>query len=393
MMLLKGKKVNKTLRIYPVYHLPHLTVRLLSLGTFLQQGLSIYRNTSRISLLTNSKLEVLQCIPHKPDDTIYCSKGTSACLQSIHSVFVEDYKIMHRQLGHPSKDILSYARDKTTGFPKGISFPKADPICPGCAKGKMPSKSFPTSESHATKPFEKIHSDLKSFSVVSYHKHKYYISFVDDYSSYFWIVCLCAKSSAIATLKHFLAMVKNQFNTTIKEWMSDAGGEYKSNEFLNALKDNGIKVLQSTPHTPQQNGRAEQFNCTCMDKAQAMHLEACLLDSWWEFTVEHAVHCYNWTLVQHLNWCTPIELLNKKAPSISHLQVFGCGAYVYLPQDMQKDKLAPKSELIVYLGIAEGIKGHHFMHTANNQLFTAATALFDENLFPKCKTSAPKPIT
>ena len=97
---------------------------------------------------------------------------------------------MHRQLGHPSKDILSHAKDKTMGFPKGISFPKADPICPGCAKGKMPSKSFPTSESHATKPFEKIHSNLKSFSVVSYHKHKYYISFVDDYSSYSWIVCL-----------------------------------------------------------------------------------------------------------------------------------------------------------------------------------------------------------
>jgi transposase InsO family protein len=52
-------------------------------------------------------------------------------------------------------------------------------------------------------------------------------------------------------------MVKNQFNTTIKEWMSDAGGEYKSNEFLNELKDNGIKVLQSAPHTPQQNGHAE----------------------------------------------------------------------------------------------------------------------------------------
>jgi len=48
---------------------------------------------------------------------------------------------------------------------------------------------------------------------------------------------------------------------------------------------------------------------------------------------------------------------------------------------------------MVYLGIAEGIKGHHFMRTANNQLFTATTPLFDKKLFPKCKTSAPKPIT
>ena len=92
-MILKGKKVKKTLRIY---HLPHLTVRLLSLGIFLQQGLCIYRNTTKISLLANSNIEVLQCIPHNLGDTIYCLKGTSAHLQSIHSVFVEDYEIMHR---------------------------------------------------------------------------------------------------------------------------------------------------------------------------------------------------------------------------------------------------------------------------------------------------------
>jgi hypothetical protein len=48
---------------------------------------------------------------------------------------------------------------------------------------------------------------------------------------------------------------------------------------------------------------------------------------------------------------------------------------------------------MVYLSIAEGIKGHHFICIANNQLFTATTTLFDEKLFPKCKTGAPKPIT
>ena len=77
--------------------------------------------------------------------------------------------------------------------------------------------------------------------------------------------------------------------------MSDAGGEYKSDAFLKTLKDARIKILQSAPHTLQQNGRAERFMCTIMDKAQAMRLEACLPDSWWEFTVLHALHCYNRT--------------------------------------------------------------------------------------------------
>ena len=41
--------------------------------------------------------------------------------------------------------------------------------------------------------------------------------------------------------------------------MSDAGGEYKSDAFMKSLKDARITVLQSAPHTPQQNGHAERF--------------------------------------------------------------------------------------------------------------------------------------
>ena len=134
----------------------------------------------------------------------------------------------------------------------------------------MPLLAHLPLDSHAQEPFEKVHSDLKSFPVESYHKFRYFISFLDDYTSYAWVVCLCTKSSAIGTLKQYIALVNNQFDTSIKEWMSDAGGEYKSKVFLNTLKDQGIRILQSTPYTPQQNGRAERFMCTCMDKAQAM---------------------------------------------------------------------------------------------------------------------------
>ncbi|KAL1684761.1 hypothetical protein GGG16DRAFT_16900, partial [Schizophyllum commune] len=51
--------------------------------------------------------------------------------------------------------------------------------CKGCAEGKMHARSFPSSEHRATKPFEKIHSDLKQFPTVSYHKYRYFMSFFD----------------------------------------------------------------------------------------------------------------------------------------------------------------------------------------------------------------------
>ena len=211
---------------------------------------------------------------------------------------------------------------------------------------------------------------------------------MDDTTSFAWITLLRAKSSAINALQHFLAMIETQFGTKVREWMSDAGGEYKSDAFLAILKEKGIKVLQPAPHTPQQNGRAERFNRTIMDKAEAMRHEACLPDRWWEFAVEHAVHLYNRTPVERLKWQTPFQSVHSGIPDISHLRVFGCGAYAYVPPDVRTNKLAPKSELMIYLGVAEGLKAQRFMRQ-NGRLFYAVQALFDEELFPKCRIQKP----
>jgi hypothetical protein len=92
-----------------------------------------------------------------------------------------------------------------------------------------------------------------------------------------------------------------------------------------------------------------------------MRFDACLPDSYWEFVVNHAAHCYNRTPVARLDWRTPYELINNEVPDISHLCVFGCGAYVHLPPDTRKNKLSPKSELMVYLGRPSGMKADMFM--------------------------------
>ena len=91
-----------------------------------------------------------------------------------------------------------------------------------------------------------------------------------------------------------------------------------------------------------------------MEKAESMCLQACIPQSWWEFSIEHATHVYNCTLMRHLNWQTPYTLLYEERPSVEHLRVFGCGAYVFLPVEVRANKLAPKSELMTYLGNAPG---------------------------------------
>ncbi|PIL37704.1 hypothetical protein GSI_01398 [Ganoderma sinense ZZ0214-1] len=166
------------------------------------------------------------------------------------------------------------------------------------------------------------------------------------------------------------------------------------------LKDKGIEIIPSAPHIHQQNGRAERIIRTLMDKSEAMRHDACIPQSWWEFSFEHAAHLHNRTPTRRLEWRTPYELLNGTKPDISHLRVFGCGAYVFLPPEVRKNKLSPKSELMIYLGVGAGNHNHKFMRLPNNVIFTAAQALFDESLFPKCshekkrqgQQSVPEPV-
>ena len=87
--------------------------------------------------------------------------------------------------------------------------------------------------------------------------------------------------------------------------------------------------------------------------------------------------------MSRLDWQTPYYVLNNEIPDISHIRVFGCGAYVHIPEARRVNKLSPKSELMIYLGQQAGMKADVFMRTPNT-LFYSDKALFDELYFPIC---------
>ena len=376
-------ETGSTLKLTSVALVPNLTNKLISLGALLQDGLEARASTTDISFFRNDKL-VVAFKPRNLGDTIYVTysqpKSTRTLVTALEAV---DYDTLHRRFAHPSRDVLKHARKHTEKCPP-VEFPKKDSICRGCAEGKMPSQSHPLDTRRATRPFEIIHTDLKEFPIPSYHKYKYEILYYDDYTSYAWTIGLRTKDAALHVTRQWLTYIENQFGAKVQKWKSDSGGELKSTAFTNMLKDRGIEIITSAPHIHQQNGRAERIIRTLMDKGEAMRFDACIPQSWWEFSFEHAAHVYNRTPMKRLNWRTPYELLHGSKPDISHLRVFGCGAYVYLPPEVRKNKLSPKSELMIYLGVGAGGHNHKFMRSPNNVIFTAAQAVFDEHLFPKC---------
>ena len=58
---------------------------------------------------------------------------------------------------------------------------------------------------------------------------------------------------------------------------------------------------------------------------------------------------------------------------------------MHLPEDVRANKMAPKSELMVYIGVAPGNESNFlFMRSPNNVLFTSAHALFNKVHFLRC---------
>ena len=130
------------------------------------------------------------------------------------------------------------------------------------------------------------------------------------------------KSDADPAIRQFVAMVRTQYGKIIREFQIDAGGEFKSKELTEFFKELGVNILTSVPHMHQQNGRAERFIRTIMDKSQAICLESCAPQSWWEFAVDCAIHVYNRTPIQRHNWKTPVELLDHTKPDVDTLTCF-----------------------------------------------------------------------
>ena len=115
-----------------------------------------------------------------------------------------------------------------------------------------------------------------------------------------------------------------------------------SKEQKRYLQECGIEHQTSMPYSPQQNGRAERFQQTIINKAESMWHAAGLSDGFWKHAVGTAVHVYNVTPISKAEFLTPKEMWSGSKPDISHLRIFGCAAYIHVLKGKRR-KLDPKS--------------------------------------------------
>ena len=185
----------------------------------------------------------------------------------------------HCRLGHPSMDILHRVISNFS-LPVSDSINKKT-VCVSCQLGKSRQLPFSDSSRESTAPLELIHSDVWSNSTPSLSGCRYYVIFIDDFTRFCWVFPISNKSDVYSTFVKFKLLVEKQFNSTIRQFQSDNGGEYCSTLFKQFFSDNGIFHRLSCPHTSQQNGLAERKHRHIMDMGLTLLAQSGLSKKFW----------------------------------------------------------------------------------------------------------------
>jgi len=367
-----------------VLHVPELSCNLLSVGKLAENGVTVkfqsdgcVIETATGKVLGKAERErgvyCLSVMPHHSTETAFVARAGK---ESIH--------LWHERLGHLGETALR--RLVSAGAVTGIQPLEGNSLkaCVGCFKGKQHRVSFePSKNVRAEDRLALVHTDVCGpIQPTSMGGKNYAVIFLDDYSRKTWVYLLAAKSEVLEALKRFHELVENETGLRIKILRSDNGGEYSSSELLTYLAAKGIRAQTTTPHTPQQNGRAERMNRTLMESARSMLHARDLPRGLWGEALTTAAYIRNRCPAAALRGRTPEEMWTGNVPDISNMRIFGCKAYVHVPKE-KRNKLEAKAVECRFIGYCEGTKGWRFYEARTRRLVKSRDAIFLEEASAK----------
>jgi hypothetical protein len=101
------------------------------------------------------------------------------------------------------------------------------------------------------------------------------------------------------------------------------------------------------------------MNMTLMEKKRCMLSGVGLGKEFLAEVVGIACYLVNRSPSSMLDEKTPREVWSGKKPSLTHLKVFVCDAYVHVPKE-NNSKLDNKDEKCIFIGYKDGLKGYMF---------------------------------
>ena len=148
-----------------------------------------------------------------------------------------------------------------------------------------------------------------------------------------------------------------------------------SHKFLEYLKENGILPQWTLSGTPQHNGVSERRNHTLLDMVQSMMSLANLPKMFWGYALNTVIYTLNRVPSKSIGF-TPYEIWCGRKPSINHLKVWGCHAYV---KRDGMNKLGARFNKYHFVGYPKETIGYYFYHPLEKKVFISKHAMFLKN--------------
>uniref|UniRef100_A0AAV1VDJ4 Integrase catalytic domain-containing protein n=1 Tax=Peronospora matthiolae TaxID=2874970 RepID=A0AAV1VDJ4_9STRA len=237
-------------------------------------------------------------------------------------------------------------------------------VCRGCQQGKMVQKPFPTNrDKRQYGVFELLHFDICGpMEQVSIGGSRYLLLVVDEASG-------CMKGLSAV-----------QFGTKIKFVRHDGAHEFAANSIKTFYEDHGIEQQITVPYAHQTNGTAERAIRTIVTIGRSLLHHAKLEKCFWAEAAMTAIYIKNRLPSPKIDHKTPFEIVYKSKPSVKHMRVFGCQAFILTPRE-KRLKWDPKAREGMFMGYEEESKAYRVYDIEAGQVVISRDITFDESTF------------
>ncbi|KAK4387769.1 Retrovirus-related Pol polyprotein from transposon TNT 1-94 [Sesamum angolense] len=204
--------------INDVMYIPNLRTNLFSVGQMMEKGytlhfggdsFTIYDNKDKTLKIAEVRMKEHRCFPIHLQYTAMKAQEDQSWL-------------WHRRLGHFNFQGLKILHQKKmmTDLPQ---IQAVEGACEACLQGKQHKKPFPSGTSWRAKAIlELIHTDVCGpMRTPSHEQNRYFILFIDDYSTMTWVYFMREKSEVFKVFKKFKNLVEKQSGRSIKVLRSD----------------------------------------------------------------------------------------------------------------------------------------------------------------------------
>jgi hypothetical protein len=311
---------------------------------------------------------------------------------------LDKQQLLHCRMGHASPAALAALIKH--GMVEDIeSIPidvKSDHVCNGCITGKAHRVPFGKNKFNRSNAImDCLHVDLcgpvfgvnnKETSIEAVEDgDNHFMIAIDEYSRKKWCETFKYKSGATDHLINLINRLEVESGKPLKELHTDGGKEFQSTRFIDYCKSKGIRITITTPYTPQDNPLSERGNRTILERVRPALHHARLSGKFWADATKAMCYVSNRLSTSSIkSMLTPEEVWSGVKPSIKHIKVFGCNAFVHVRKE-ERGKLDSKTTKAIYLRYNEQQHGYLVFDIENKKRITSRDVTFDEYSFTHAK--------